>query len=253
MTNKNVNTAQYEKKGEYEKAAKIYLEYAKEEYKDAEDSYLGYIWAAEFFKAAAFCYNKMGKLEEAKKLFEKVIEAYEKSIVVFALTEETYTAPGIEFHINWTRKRIGDIYSQLNKKEQAKKIYQKVIDFLDIKLRSYERKAATNKLFYGDAGLYCEMLAMVYQKLKEYENALEHCNKAKEYLGKSKQGALAIINELDYNYFVKDFVEELVVSGYEKGVFYVEENPEIFKKLGDFKTRINLRRELIIRERETHS
>jgi len=260
MVRDTLLASEYEKNGRYKEAAELYLKFAGKKYKEAgknrreEGDYVNYIWAAEGYKAAAFCFKKLGDLAKVKENLKKVADSYEKSIISFALFQDTYEAPGIEFHTNWLRKRIADVYSELNEKERAKKLYQGVINFLDIKLRVNERKAATNKLFYGDAGLYCEMLAMVYQKLGEYEKALEYCNKAEEYLGKSEQGALIQTHESDYDYFANDFVEELVVERLENGVSYAEENPEIFGKLEDFKTRINLRRRLINREKEkSHS
>jgi len=246
--------SQYEKNGKYEEAAELYLKFAEKKYKEAGKNPKGgnvkYIEAAEGYKAAAFCFKKLGDLPQVRENLEKSLDSYEKSIVSFALFQDTYEAPGIEFHTNWLRKRIADIYSELNEKERAKKIYQGVIDFLDTKLRSYEREAAANKLFYGDAGVYCEMLAMVYQKLGRYEKALEYCNKAEEYLRKDKRAADIQTYETDYDYFVEDLIEELVVEELKKGVFYVEENPDISKKFDDFKTRINLRRELIDRKIE---
>jgi len=260
MSSITLLASQHEVKGNFKKAAELYLEYAEKEYKDAgkdeknKSHYLGYKWAAEGFKASAFSFRKLGNLKTAREIFRKAIDAYEKSITSFALDEDTYTAPGIEFYVNWTRKRIADIYMELNEKEKARKIYKAVIDFLNIKLKSYERDAPKNELWFGDVGVYCEMLAMLYQKLGEYEKALEYCDKAGKYLEKSEQGALIQINELDYYYFANDFVEELVTQEIENGTLYFEDNPEIFGKLKGFKHRINLRRKLIKKSmQESHS
>jgi tetratricopeptide (TPR) repeat protein len=252
--------SQHERKGDFKTAADLYIKFANKEYKEArknrkvEGDYLSFVEAAKGFKAAAFCFKKLKELAKVRNNLKKALDAYEKSITSFALFQDIYEAPGIEFHTMWLRKRIADVYSQLEEKDQAIKIYQGVIDFLDIKLRAYEREATTNKLFYGDAGVYCELLAMIYQKLGEYKKAFEYCDKAEAYLAKEKHGAVIQTHEPYYYEFEIDFVEELILEGVKKGVCYAEENPEIFQTIGDFKTRIKLRRELIKKaQKKIHS
>jgi len=238
ISSENIPPFQYEEKGDYKKAAELYFKYAEEDYRYGEEnrSDTAYNFAAKGFMAAAFCYKKTGDVEKFKKTLEKARDAYKKYIKL---------EPSDDL-VNWAKKRIADIYIELGEIGCAKKLYVETINHIIKRIGNFEE----GKPILAYAGGFYEMLAMIYQKTGEFEKALEFCNKAEKYLSSDPEEAHIYIHEPYYYEYAIDFIEELIIQEMEEGTLYFEDNPEIFGKLKDFKTRINLRRRLINREKE---
>jgi tetratricopeptide (TPR) repeat protein len=234
-------TLNFLKSGEYEKAAESYIEMAKHKH-------VGYHIAAEYYKLAAYCYRKIGKDNLSNELFRKALDEYEKTIPYF---KEDLKLGGLdrEFNLNWTRKRIADCYAKLREKQKADKIYRGIIDYLKNRLtvkaevggwRGEPTKKVIMHLPWG--GVEYEMLAMIYQKLGEYDKALEFCNKAENEFSKYPQPENITDFEPYYLWYARDFIEELI----DEGMINLAEVLDLnFGKLDNFKLRASFRRKLI--------